>query len=242
MKRFTLLSLIVVLALSSMAFVTPSRIDANKAFVFVLHGIPGQDLGLDPALPVDILVNDATCALQAFPFGQIAGPLKLPAGDYNFKISLANAENPCSNAPVIEADVPFAAGEVATVVAHLTESGGITASKYVNDISRFKGAMARLSVIHAAAAPTVDVKLSTTFKGQYYSSTIEDLSNPNLAGPLMVPTRPSYDVTIYPANMPDPVFGPVTVNFGVRTSNYVYAVGSLTNGTFTLITQTLPVR
>ena len=40
----------------------------GTATVYVLHGIPGEDLGLDPELPVDVSVNGA-CALPGFTFG-----------------------------------------------------------------------------------------------------------------------------------------------------------------------------
>jgi uncharacterized surface protein with fasciclin (FAS1) repeats len=128
------------------------------ATVYVVHGIPGQDLGADPALPVDVSVN-GDCALPGFSFGQIAGPLSLPAGDYEIAISVANSGAPCSNTPVIgPVTVPFADGENISIVAHLTEQGAPTASKFANDVSAIRN-RARLVARHVAAAPAVDIRL-----------------------------------------------------------------------------------
>jgi hypothetical protein len=115
-------------------------------------------LGADPALPVDVSVN-GDCALPGFSFGQIAGPLSLPAGDYEIAVSVANSGAPCSNAPVIgPVTVPFAGGENISIVAHLTEQGAPTASTYVNDVSAIRN-RARLVARHVAAAPAVDIRL-----------------------------------------------------------------------------------
>jgi len=102
----------------------------SNALVYVIHGIAGQDLDLSPDLPVDVAVDDG-CILEGFAYGQVAGPLELPTGTYDIDISLADNDNPCSNLPVIEAEVPFDAGEIAIVIAHLAEDGTPTASKFV---------------------------------------------------------------------------------------------------------------
>jgi hypothetical protein len=115
--------------IGALAMISTAGADAHAANVRVAHGIPGQDLGADPALPVDVLVNDSICLLEGFTFGEFAGPVELAPGTYNIKISLASTPA-CSNPPVIEADVPFDAGEDATVIAHLSEAGDPTASKF----------------------------------------------------------------------------------------------------------------
>ena len=234
MKRFTLLALVLALVLS-LGFASPAAAATDggrKAKVYVIHGIPGQDLGLDPALPVDILVNDAICLLKGFEFGQIVGPVRLNEGTYNFKISPANSSAPCSNAPVITADVPFARGETATVIAHLTEAGAPTASKFVNDVSRIMPMMTRLTVMHTAAAPAVDLGVEVMLGDLKFGTKVGPLSNPNQLGPVNIPAY-SYDVTLYPAGTDTAVFGPITVDLKSRNAYFVYAVGSLTNNTFT---------
>jgi hypothetical protein len=244
MKRFTLLALVLALVLSAFGFISPAAAapDAGrKAKVSVIHGIPGQDLGLPAELPVDILVNDAICLLKGFEFGEIVGPVNLDAGTYNFKISPANTAAPCSNAPVITADVPFAAGENSTVIAHLTEAGAPTASKFVNDVSLGTRMMSRLTVRHTAAAPAVDLGVGISFGDLTLGTKIEGLANPEQAGPVNIPAY-RYEVTLYPAGSDTAVFGPVTLNLRPRTAYFVYAVGSLANNTFTLITQTVSIK
>lgn len=153
-KRLTVLfGVLLLAALTPVA----AYADAHEAMVFVVHAIPGTDLGLPADLAVDIAVNDA-CALPNFKFMDTAGPLPFAPGTYNIKIYLANEAAPCSGDPVIEADVPFMAGETVLVTAHLTEEGGITASKFVVDTSAVANKKARFTFIHAAAAPAVDVQ------------------------------------------------------------------------------------
>jgi hypothetical protein len=207
-------------------------VENGNAIVYVIHGIPGADLGLDPALPVDVLVNDAICLLEGFEFGEITPPQSLPAGTYNIKISLADPTDPCSGSPVIEADVPFAADESATVIAHLTEAGDPTASKFVNDVTPTGRGKARVAVRHTAAAGAVDVDVRRPLEPTPFLF-IEDLTNPNEAQTEIRPGE--WDVTIYPADDPNPVFGPVTVQFRPFTGFFVYAVGTPGTGTFTLI-------
>ena len=242
MKLVTRISLILLLAITTFGFGQPAQAQAEDAMVYVIHGIPGEDLGLDPALPVDVLVNDAICALEGFTFGEIAGPLNLAAGTYNIKISPANAGDPCGNAAVIEADVPFEAGESATVIAHLTEDGAPTASKFTNRVTPLHPLMARLAIRHTAAAPEVDIELKAVIRRLSFSGIIEGISNGEQAGPFSVFTMPQYEVSLYPAGTTDPVFGPVTLNLEAGTAYFVYAIGSLQNETFTLLTHTIQVN
>ena len=100
-------------------------LSAQNASVRIVHGIPGADVspGLDPALPVDVLVNDAICLLQGLTFGSIAGPYTLPEGTYDVKISVANTLEPCSGAAAIAAPVPVAAGENVSIGDKLISAG-----------------------------------------------------------------------------------------------------------------------
>jgi hypothetical protein len=210
---------------------------SDSASVRVAHGIPGQDLGADPALPVDVLVNDSICLLEGFTFGEFAGPVELAPGTYNIKISLADPGNACSNSPVIEADVPFAAGEDATVIAHLSEAGDPTASKFTDDLSRTGFVKSRLIVHHTAAAPTVDVEVRRpSFFGRTLN--IDDFSHGDQASAEAWPGR--WKVSISPAGASDPVFGPVPLNVRPFRTYLVYAVGSVDTGSFTLLVE--PVR
>jgi hypothetical protein len=226
--------LAVVLSLMVLLVPMPASAAAADAKVYVGHGIPGQDLGLDPALPVDVLVNDGLCLLQGFTFGSFAGPVALAPDTYNLKIKLADPVNPCTGPTAIEANVPFAAGETATVMAHLTDAGAPTASKFVNDMFRLGSFMSRLTVRHTAAAPVVDISANRIPNPQV-SLFIEDLANGQQATAMTL--RGRYNVALYPANDPNPVFGPFEFFLKPQTYHIVYAVGSLSTGSFTLLTQ-----
>lgn len=233
MKKLVIGALAAVIG--ALAMISTAGADAHVANVRVAHGIPGQDLGLEPALPVDVLVNDSICLLEGFTFGEFAGPVELAPGTYNIKISLASSPA-CENAPVIEADVPFDAGEDATVIAHLSEAGDPTASKFVNDLSRTGSVESRLIVHHTAAAPMVDIEVRRPSR---FGPTlnIDDFSNGDQASAEAWPGR--WKVSIAPAGATDPVFGPIPFNVRPFKTYLVYAVGSVDTGSFTLLVEPL---
>ena len=137
-----------------------SSMAQTDAMVYVVHGISGTDLGLDAALPVDIRIGD-TCVVENASFQQIAGPLALPAGFYVVEIRLANAEEPCSGTLAIAVPVSLALGEQATIVAHFTSEGAMTATKFVNDLRAVPADQTRLVARHTADAGAVDIVAQT---------------------------------------------------------------------------------
>jgi hypothetical protein len=226
--------MVAALVLTAVPLFSVSLADDDPAQVYVVHGIPGFDLGLDAnELPVDVLVDDALCLLEGFEFGQIEGPVPLSEGTYNFKISLANMDEPCSNDAVITADVPFEEGENATVIAHLTEDFAPTASKFMNDFSSTEPGRARLVAHHTAAAPTVDIDVRREAIRLSQGLTFEDVSNGDQAAEEVRPGEWNVNVLLPDTNVV--AFGPTVVNLRPFTAYLVYAVGSLDNGTFTYL-------
>jgi hypothetical protein len=233
MKRLTL-----GLALAGLVAFSALPAAAQNAKVYAIHGIPGGDLGLDAALPVDIAVNGA-CAITNFRFGQILGPISLPApGNYTFEIKAA-AATPCANPTLIgAANVPFAAGETATVIAHLTESGGLTASKFTNNVSRISAGRARIAAHHTAAAPAVDVVVSRDI----YDPTAPTVTVPNFVN------GDDVDAMIQPGNWQAALklagtntiaLGPAKLQLRPYTAYFVYAVGSASTGSLTFLVNTI---
>ena len=238
MVRKSLASLVMfglALVLALTAALPVSAQGSSPATVYVVHGIPGADLGLDPALPVDISVNGA-CALTAFPFGEIAGPLSLPAGSYDIAIGLANAEAPCSSAPVLQATVPFAAGENASVVAYLNTEGAPTAGKFTNNLGHLYTSRLRVIAHHTANAPAVDIRFirQELVEDRLSSRRLHNVSN-GMQG--QVDMRPgTWDIALRPGGDASQQIGPITVELNQPNTIYMaFAVGSVENGTFKLL-------
>lgn len=199
---------------------------AGNGTVTVIHGVPG--------LVVDVYVNGAL-TLPSFAPYTVTQPLSLPQGNYNIAIVPAGG-NPAN--PAISGSAFLPAGANVSIVAHLTAAGAPTLSVYVNNLSRLRFLQSRLIVRHTAQAPAVDVRLyREVFKFSYLVGKLSNLSNPNeksvdvFAG--------SYSARLFPAGGSTAVFGPASLNLPRQTVTIVYAVGSLSGGTFRLLTQTI---
>lgn len=245
-----------ILALGTLlaSLAAPAALAQATTTAYVVHGIPGEDFELDPALPVDINVEGLGCAIQAFSFGDREGPLEVPAGEYDITVSLADSNEPCSGAAVISLEsVPLAAGANSTIIAHRTADGspgpgdvldlGITASLFSNDFSPTGRGKARLIAHHTALAPTVEVVVSRDYSDpQAPGVSVPGFSNPTSDGDAVLSQinaefRPGdWDVALEVdgAN----VFGPDTLNLKPFTAFYVYAVGDFFTGIFQYLVYT----
>lgn len=200
------------------------------ADVTIIHGITGQDLGLSPELPVDISIAGIGCVATDVRFGAIASGFQLPAGAYDIEIRLSDGA--CTGAVAVSAaGVPFSAGEDATVIAHLDENGGPTASKFTNDVSKLSRRKDRFVVHHVAAAPAVDVALSTFFGRRPLE--LKGVVNGQSGGEEV--RRGLYIFSVAPAGG-SPIFRAFAPLFGGDLI-LVYAVGSVSTGTFQLIAE-----
>jgi hypothetical protein len=244
-KKLMALFLAVAVALT---VIGPVAASGGNASVYVVHGIPGKDVNallgtsLPDDLPVDVSVN-GTCALQGFKFGEIVGPLSLPAGAYDIQVRVADPAHPCTGFLAIDVnDLPLNAGESATIVAHLNTAGAPTASKFVNDLSRTRRAEARLVVRHTANAPAVDICL---FQRGRYLGSLDNLTNASLGmkGEAQIEVkRGRYEAGVFAAGTLDQVGSNIPVTLRPQTATFVFAVGSLANGTFTVIPQVINLR
>jgi len=192
----------------------------QPAQVSVVHGIPGQ--------AVDVYVN-GTETVSDFAPGTVAGPLELPAGTYDLAVRAAGA--PVSEAPLVAAeDAEVPAGANISVVAHLSEQGQPTLTPFVNDVGSVPAGDARLVVRHTAAAPAVDVRVD----GQ---AALTGLTNPNSAQADVPAGTVSADVVL--AGTDDVVIGPASLDLGEGTVTVAYAIGSASDNTLQLVTQTI---
>lgn len=192
----------------------------QAAQVSVVHGIPGQ--------AVDVYVN-GTETVSDFAPGTVAGPLELPAGTYDLAVRAAGA--PTSEAPLVAAeDAEVPAGANISVVAHLSEQGQPTLTPFVNDVGSVPAGDARLVVRHTAAAPAVDARVD----GQ---AALTGLTNPNSAQADVPAGTVSADVVL--AGTDDVVIGPASLDLSEGTVNIAYAIGSASDNTLQLVTQTI---
>jgi hypothetical protein len=236
-KNHRLATLGVAILVLGALFAAPAAANDDGSVAYIFHGIDGMDLGLEADLPVDVLVNGAICAAAELTFGEFVGPFFLDPGDYNIQISLANPGFPCTSNTVIGAVVPLAANETVAIAAHLDAAGGPTASKFPIDVSRTPDGQGRLIAHHTAAAPTVDVIVDPAGAA---------------AGPIEVPNVSNgqqlsadlkagkVQVSLTPAGSDTVVFGPVDVNVKPFRAVLAFAVASLDNGTFTILTAEVP--
>jgi hypothetical protein len=192
----------------------------DAAMLSVLHGVPDTT--------VDVYVNGER-TLDDFAPGDLAGPLELPAGDYEIAVTASDAED--DSEPVIgPVDVTLDAGVNYTAAAHLDAEGQPTATAFVNDTSALDAGNGRLVVRHVAAAPAVDVWANG------------EVAVPGLANPdersLDLPAG-NLEAAVSVSGETDPVLGPVDVEVTEGAATIVYAWGSAEDGSLALATQTV---
>jgi hypothetical protein len=199
---------------------------AQDATVYIGHGINGTDLALTEELPVDVTVNGSVL-LAGFEFRSFTEGLALPAGPYSIQIGVADPVNPGSQPALIDVNVDLFAGENVTILAHLDEFGGLTASKFINETDPVDGLNGRLSAAHAAAAPAVDVRLKElqSRRAGQLSGVTNGLQGAGVFRPLV------FGLDLVAAGTTTQVLGPVYLPVLPGSRTAIYVVGSLANDT-----------
>jgi hypothetical protein len=114
------------------------------------------------------------------------------------------------------------------VVAHLDADGTPTITPFENDTAAVDAGSGRLTVVHVAAAPAVDVVLGD-------ARPVENLAN-GKAQRLELPAGEIAGAEVAPTGG-DPIAPVPTVSVTSGENLTVYAVGSLADNTFTFYTQ-----
>ena len=204
-------------------FVAPAQaISATTADLYVFHGIPD--------LPVDVYV-DGALTLDDFQPGTFAGPLDLPAGDYEVALTAADAAD--ASAPVLgPITLTLEAGKSYTAAAFLDADGNPTAKLFTNDVATTNAGEGRLTVRHTAAAPAVDILANGAVAFSNVVNGAEGTAN------LPVGTIAA---SVVPTGATEPVVlaGDVPIQDGVLT--IAYAWGSLEDDTLALASQNITV-
>ncbi|XVU22959.1 DUF4397 domain-containing protein [Actinoplanes sp. CA-054009] len=196
----------------------PAHAKANSQ-VSVVHGIPGQ--------AVDVYVNGEK-TIPDFQPGKVAGPLSLPAGQYDIALTKPGEAIGSALLKVDDAEVP--GGANISLVAHLTADGKPTLTPFVNDTGKLAAGKARLIVRHTAAAPAVDVRAG----GQPVFS---DVTNGKEGKADVDAGTVSADVVL--AGTQTRVLGPADLDLKEGTATIVYAVGSAEDKTLDIVSQSI---
>jgi hypothetical protein len=218
MRVFRFVALLLTLAASSTAAEAASRI-------FVIHGIPG--------VAVDVYASAAGAAIPTVPTIPGFQPKQIvdvQAGPGTIDIRIfAQGANPQTATPVIAvlgATIPN--NVELSILAHLDANGSPTATVYRNDNSAVQQGWARVSVRHAAQAPAVQLSAGGVPKLA--------LTNPYF-GDLEVPAGVNLPLQLQVPFTGAPITPTATLSFQSGMRYFVYAVGSVTGGTFDFILQ-----
>lgn len=215
-KRSLALATLSIATLSGVA-AAPAAFAADDATVYVLHGVPGAT--------VDVYVNEKK-TLTNFKPGDLTDALKLPAGEYDLKVTAAGKTDALFKAD----DVAVPAGANVTVVAHLDVDGKPKLSPFVNDVSKVDAGEGRLTVRHAAAAPAVDVRANEKVA---FSNVVN--------GKEVKADLPAGDITadVVLAGTDTVAIGPADVTVAEGKNTIVYAWGSASDANLKLAVQVL---
>ena len=201
-------------------FVLAGRADAQEgARIHLIHGIPDT--------PVDVIAGGET-VFADFQFGETQD-LSALAGQTltGLSVNLAGTDTVAIDA----GDTALPTSGNYTIIAHLDAEGAPTLAVFENDTSTIAAGEGRLTVRHTAAAPAVDVLAngSPAFSG---------LANPNEASADL--PAGTISASVVPAGASEPVvIGPADLAVEDGSSLIVYAVGSLDDGTITVLTESI---
>jgi len=106
----------------------------DDAYIFFVHGVPGQDIGEAPNFPVDLYVN-GILKKSNVKYGKISARFKVTSGDLTFAV-YRNGKGPGAGyEPIIEQVFKIQYYENASVVVYLDPDRNIKLVKFTNDLS-----------------------------------------------------------------------------------------------------------
>jgi hypothetical protein len=191
MQRVSILMTAVALAFGQFAVAD----DAIAADLFVVHGVNGEDLGEDEALPIDIRIDvppadmgPEDICLPGVEFGDTEGPETVPdAGLYGVEIHLPDGPAECEGTLLVANLLSVSLLETAIILAQLDAQGALLVSKYTVNASELGGDDARISGIHAAVFPAVNIEILDRAAGNEVVATFLNVQNGDQTFPLDLP-------------------------------------------------------
>lgn len=244
MRRSLVLMLTALVAVA--LFAVPASA-ASTAKITVVHGIPGDALGLAKALPVDVCLAGGTLLLAGVPFkgNNAAAPLEVPAGTYDIEVRLdSNPAAGCEGPAVLAHPVTVEAGKAYTAIAALTAGLvpgdadildlGIDLFAFENNTQPIAIFKARATLGHFADAPAVDIYQGVR-KGpgnRLMSELLAGVPNGAAASADFSFGKRWFGLAVSPSEDAGEIaIGPVRLGLEHRANNFVLAVGSLSEGT-----------
>jgi hypothetical protein len=191
----------------------------DEAKVRVAHFSPDA-----PA--VDVYANGGAI-LSDVPFGVISEYLEVPGGTYTIEVVAAGAD-PADGAVIGPVDLEFGAGTMTTVAATNTLEN--IEAQVIADAPMPQDGIAQVRVVHFSAdAPAVDIALDGG------DVVVENLEYPNATEAYLDLPEGEYDLEIRPTGTTDVAFDIDPLDLPGDTSFTVFAIGSLADGSFTVL-------
>jgi hypothetical protein len=179
-----------------------------------------------PDAPAVDVYADGGLILTEVPFGVMSDYLEVPAGTYTIEVVAAGAD-PADGAVIGPVDLDFVAGTMSTVAA--TNAQASIEANVLADMPSPQEGIAQVRVAHFAAdAPAVDIAVDGG------DVVVEGLAYPATAGYLDLPEG-EYDLEIRPAGTTDVAFDIDPLPLAGGTSYSIFAIGSLSDGSFTVV-------
>jgi len=203
----------------------------DSTSLYIAHAAPGRNVSAitDPALPVDISI-EGVCVVKGESFGDIVGPFSLPPETVSFRISTANALDPCTNSPIFSASVTFAAGTYVGGVS-IDAANHVIGRTYLANLSPISATGTRALVVNAtltSLSATVTSTPTTDGTGGQFAVPPESIK-------AAAPPQGSNFTSIYLAGTNTLEAGPVRIETETRNV-YIYVLaGSATNHSVQLI-------
>jgi hypothetical protein len=208
-------------AVMAMPVVTAAQDDTmdDTAKVRVGHFSPDAP-AVDVYAGEDAILTDVA-------FGDLSPYLEVPGGTYSIAVVAAGAD-PADGAVIGPVDLDFAAGTMTTVAAtNVLES---IEAQVLADEPMPQDGIAQVRVVHFSAdAPAVDIALD---EGDVV---VENLAYPNATEAYLDLPEGEYDLEIRPTGTTDVAFDIDPLDLPGGTSFTVFAIGSLADGSFTVL-------
>ncbi len=221
----------------------PGAQAATKCTFYVVHGIPGQDVGKAADLPVDVSFN-GVYVVKALKFGKVSAALKLDPGSYGVKVYEAGMGPAAAATPLIQATVALADNEQASIVLHLTRTGKATLTRFRDDLSKIPNASGRI-VVHALLA---GADMGYRFTDNLYEhghpmNTVDWLQNGNrIAMEVGTMAGSAYTLEIIEASENAPTFLKKAVTVLPNKVQLIYVVGTARTSSIAALNRVAAVK